>query len=151
MDEAVEKGVSVLVLAESLKELGLKAEEAIDYIEEFNQRIAIRRSKTRQSDSPSHEPSGPADPAQAQKDRDRAVQEAAWASLRSRLETSAPTQSSDLSSNVLDKVFELLAQEASPSTLLSKSVLAVAPHLADDEDTLLEDPYLNETQKSCLR
>ena len=31
--------------------------------------------------------------------------------------------------------------------MLSKSVLAVAPHLADDEDTVFEDLYLGETQK----
>ena len=31
--------------------------------------------------------------------------------------------------------------------MLSKAVLAVAPHLADDEDTVFDDPYLGETQK----
>ena len=146
VDDAVEKGLSALVLAESLKELGLKAGEAVDYLEEFKQRVAIRCSKSRQSNSPSHNPPESTNPTQAQSDRDRAVEEAAWATLRSRLESSAPVQSSNPSSNVLDKVFELLTQESSPSSLLSKSVLAVAPHLAD-EDTLSEDPYLNETQK----
>jgi hypothetical protein len=48
-----------------------------------------------------------------------------------------------MSPNVFNKVFELLAQESSSSSLLSKSVLAVAPHLADNIDTLFEDPYLN--------
>jgi hypothetical protein len=52
-----------------------------------------------------------------------------------------------MSPNVFDKVFELLAQESSSSSLLSKLVLAVAPHLANNIDTLFEDPYLNETQK----
>ena len=44
-------------------------------------------------------------------------------------------------------MLELLGQETTSSTSLSKSVLAVAPHLADDEDTVFEDPYLAETQK----
>ena len=36
VDEAVEKDLSAAVLADSLKSLGLKAVEAIDYLEEFN-------------------------------------------------------------------------------------------------------------------
>ena len=155
VDEAVEKDLPATVLADSLKELGLKAVKAIDYLDEFNQRIAIRRSKAKEPSSPSREHVEPsaehgaeAEPhANAQEDRDRAVEEAAWASLRSKLEVAAPALSSGLSSSVLDKMFELLGQEASTSTTLSKSVLAVAPHLADDEDTIFGDPYLCETQK----
>jgi hypothetical protein len=64
-------------------------------------------------------------------------------SLSPCLHSSALTQSSD----IFDKVFELLAQESSSSSLLSKLVLAVAPHRADDINTLFKDPYLNETQK----
>ena len=52
-----------------------------------------------------------------------------------------------LSSDLFNKVFELLGQEVSPSATLSKSVLAIAPHLAHDEDTVFEDPYLGKTQK----
>ena len=44
-------------------------------------------------------------------------------------------------------MFELLGQDTSSSTSLLKSVLAVAPHLADDEDSVFKDPYLGETQK----
>ena len=44
-------------------------------------------------------------------------------------------------------MLELLGQEALPSSSLSKSVLAVAPHLAEDEDSIFNDPYLSETQK----
>ena len=44
-------------------------------------------------------------------------------------------------------MLELLSQEASTLTSLSKSVLAVALHLGTDEDTVFEDPYLSETQK----
>jgi hypothetical protein len=148
VDEAVDKDLPATVLADSLKNLGLKAIEAIDYLEDFNQRVVLQRSKPKQSESQeqdsSHESPGPR---HDQEDRDRAVDEAAWASLRSKLEPAIPTQSSGLSSNVLDKVFEFLGQEVTPSTTLSKSVLAVAPHLADDEDTVFEDPYLGETQK----
>jgi hypothetical protein len=155
VDDAVERDIPATVLADSLKELGLKAIEAMDYIEEFNQRIAIRRSKARVPGSPHHEHDGPStEPtaeapshARAQEDRDRAVEEAAWASLRSKLEVAAPVLSSGLPSSVLDKMFELFGQEASSSTTLSKAVLAVAPHLADDEDTIFGDPYLLETQK----
>jgi hypothetical protein len=147
VDEAVGKDLPATVLADSLKDFGLKAIEAIDYLEEFNQRVAIRRSKAKQSESQqqdrSHESPGPV---HDQDDRDKAVDEAAWASLRSKLEP-GPAQPLGLSSNVLDKVFEFLGQEVSPSATLSKSVLAVAPHLADDEDTVFEDPYLGETQK----
>ena len=155
VDEAIEKDLPATVLADSLKELGLKAVEAVDYLEEFSQRIAIRRSKAKEPGTPPDEHVGPsvehaaeAGPhANVQEDRDRAVEEAAWASLRSKLEVAVPALSSGLSSNVLDKMFELLGQEASSSTTLSKSVLAVAPHLADDEDTIFGDPYLCETQK----
>jgi hypothetical protein len=48
---------------------------------------------------------------------------------------------------VLNKVFELLGQDTSTFTLLLKSVLAVAPHLAEDLDSIFEDSYLSETQK----
>ena len=36
VDKAIERGLSALELAESLKDLGLKAGEAIDYIDEFD-------------------------------------------------------------------------------------------------------------------
>ena len=148
VDDAVEKDLPATEFADSLKEFGLKAAEAVDYIDEFNQRIAIRRSKARQLDSsPREPPMDTQDHGQDQEERDKAVEEAAWASLRARLEAAAPVSSSDISSNVLDRMFELLGQEASSSTTLSKSVLAVAPHLADDEDTVFEDPHLSETQK----
>lgn len=149
MDEAVEKDLPATRLANTLKSLGLKAAEALDYLEEFNQCVAIRRLKARQHDSPPPELSadGP-DHVQDQEERDRAV-EAAWVSLHAKLEACAPQLASDPSSIVLDslRVFEILGQEASLSTSLSKSVLAVAPQLADDEDTVFEDPYLNQTQK----
>ena len=45
VEDAIEKNLSVSVLAESLKDLGLKAGEAVDYIDEFNQRVAMQRSK----------------------------------------------------------------------------------------------------------
>jgi hypothetical protein len=92
-----EKDLSALALAEFLRELGLKAGEAVDYIDGFNQCVAIRYSKAHQPDSPTGNPSGPSDPVQAQEDRDKAVEEAAWASLCSRLHSSTPTQSSDVS------------------------------------------------------
>jgi hypothetical protein len=149
VDEAVERNLPATVLADSLKELGLKAVEAADYIEELNQRVAIRRSKAKQRESPSHEPSSevPADaPAHDQEERDRAVEEAAWATLRTKLEATSQAPSSSLSCNMLDKVFELLGQDKSSSPL-SKSVLAVAPHLADDDNSVFEDPHLSETQR----
>jgi hypothetical protein len=80
-------------------------------------------------------------------ERDKAVEEAAWASLCSKLETVTLVLSSDLPSSVLGRMFELFEQEASPPTTLSKFVLAVAPRLADDEYTVFEDPYLCETPK----
>ena len=150
VDEAVEKDLSAAVLADSLKSLGLKAVEAIDYLEEFNQRVALRHSKAKQPESQQHNLTSemPAHtPVQDQEERDKAVDKAAWASLRSKLEAAAPAQPFGLSSSVLDKVFDFLGQEASSSTMLSKAVLAVAPHLADDEDTVFDDPYLGETQK----
>ena len=137
----------MLALAESLKEFGLKAVEAINYIEEFQRHVAIPCSKARQPDCPNHEAPSASDSTQAQVDRDRAVEEAAWTSFRSHINTSAPALSSDASSNVLDEVFQILAQEDSPSTLLSKLVLAVAPHFADNNDSLFEDPYIYKTQK----
>ena len=47
----MEKDLPAAVLTDPLKNLGLKAIEAIDYLEEFNQRVAIRRSKAKQSGS----------------------------------------------------------------------------------------------------
>jgi hypothetical protein len=148
VDDAVERVLAPTVLADSLKGLGLKAVEAIDYIEEYNQRVEIRRSKAKQHESPPHEPSVESSAhAQSQEERDKAVEEAAWATLRSKLEAVTPAPSAGLSTNVLDRMFELLGQEASSAAPLSKSVLAVAPHLADDDNTVFEDPYLGETQK----
>ncbi|KAF8811956.1 hypothetical protein BYT27DRAFT_7088378, partial [Phlegmacium glaucopus] len=54
---------------------------------------------------------------------------------------------SNLSPNAFEKMLELFSQEVSPSSSLSKLVLAVAPHLADVEDSVFKDPHLNETQK----
>ena len=148
VDEAVNKDLPATDLAQSLKELGLKAVEAIDYIKEFNQRVAIRRSKARQHDTSLDAPLvEDQNPAQDGGEREKAVDEAAWASLRAKLEAAAPVLSSGLPSNVLDKMFELFGQEASTPSTLSKSVLAVAPHLVDDEDSIFGDPYLSETQK----
>ena len=151
VDEAIDKGVSATVLADSLKSLGLKAVEAIDYIDEFNQRLEIRRGKAKQPEPPQPEhltdASSRTHDHLDQEERDRAVEEAAWASLRSKLEAPSPVSAPSLSPNVLDKMLELLGQETTSSTSLSKSVLAIAPHLADDEDTVFEDPYLGETQK----
>lgn len=147
VDEAIEKDLPASSLADSLKGLGLKALEAIDYIEEFNQRVAIRRSKRRHDTPPGDPPTEGPDHVQNQQDRDNAVEEAAWASLRAKLDVAVSALSSGLSSNVLDKMFELFGQESPSSSTLSKAVLAVAPHLADDADTVFEDPYLGETQK----
>ena len=146
VDEAIEKDWPATVLADALKELGLKAVEAVDYIEEFGQRLEIRRGKARDQGSPIHDP--PADLAspEEQDDRNKAVEEAAWASLRSKLGSADPITSSG-TSNVLDKVLELLGQDTLPSSSLSKSVLAVAPHLAEDDDSIFRDPFLSETQK----
>ncbi|KAF8806497.1 hypothetical protein BYT27DRAFT_7257225 [Phlegmacium glaucopus] len=78
-----------------------------------------------------------------------AVEEAAWASFHAKLNSvSGPRSgSSDLPPDALDKVLELFSQEVMPTSSLSKSVLAVAPHLADDDDLVYENPFLNETQK----
>ena len=149
VDEAMEKDWPAATLADALKELGLRAIEAVDYIEEFNQRLAIRRSKAKRPETPPSEPHVQESDHVAQQDeRDKAVEEAAWASLRSGLEATAPTMSTGTgcSRDVLDKMLELFGQETSSSTSLSKSVLAVAPHLAEDGNTVFEDPYLSETQ-----
>ena len=148
VEDALNQGLSALALADSLKEFGLNAAEAIDYIDEFNQRLAIRQSKAKQRASPPADPAAaPSDRVPDQQERDRAVDEAAWASLRAKLDSAGPVASPVLSASVLDRVFELLGQEGSSSAPLSKSVLAVAPHLADDGDSVFEDSHLNETQK----
>jgi hypothetical protein len=68
VNDAIKKGLSALALAESLKELGLKAREAVNYIDGFNQCVAIRYSKAGQPDSTTGNSSGPSDPVQAQED-----------------------------------------------------------------------------------
>ena len=150
VDEAVEKDWPAATLIEALKELGIRAIEAIDYIEELNQCVAIRRSKAKQPETLPSEPHvDEPDHVADQEERDKAVEEAAWAFLRSGLEAAAPTTSASASCSrdVIDRMLELFGQEASSSTSLSKSILAVALHLADDGNTVFEDPYLGETQK----
>ena len=56
VEDVVEKGLSPLALADSLKVLRLKAGEAVDYLDEFKQRVTVWNFKGRESDSPSHEP-----------------------------------------------------------------------------------------------
>ena len=147
VDEAVEKDLPASVFAESLKSMGLKAVEAADYLDEFNQRVAIRRSKAKQPGSPTRELSTETHPAvEDQFDRDRAVEEAAWASLMSKLQAEVPAPLPS-PSGLVDKMLDFLGQDVASSTSLSKAVLAVAPHLADDKDTIFEDPYLKETHK----
>lgn len=146
VDEAVEKDLSASVLAESLRSIGLKAVEAADYLDEFSQRVAIRRSKARPPGSPTGESSTEMRPAAEDRiERDRAVEEAAWASLMSKLQPEIPAPFSSPSSSFVDKMLDFLGHDAASSTSLSKAVLAVAPHLANDEDTIFEDPYLKET------
>ena len=80
----------------------------------------------------------------------KTIEEAAWASVRSQLEAAIPATPSRFPSNILERIMlELFGQESPSSTSLSKSVLAVTPHLADDDGTVFksEDPYLSETQK----
>ena len=90
----MEKDLPAAVLADSLKKLGLKAVEAIGYLEEFNQKIAVRHSKAKQSESQHQDsPHGSPGLAHDQEGRDKAVDEAAWASLRSKLEPAGPAQS----------------------------------------------------------
>ena len=146
LDEAVENNWPATELADALKRLGLKAAEAIDYIEELSQRLEIRRAKARDPGLPRQEPITEGNNhVTEQAERDREVEEAAWASLRSKLED-ANTVAASASSSALEKVLELLGQESSPSSSLSKSVLAVAPHLADNDDSVFKDPYLSKTQ-----
>ena len=155
VDEAIENDWGATMLGDNLKALGLKAIEAYDYIQEYAQRMDIRRAKARQPNSPPHEQhehSADVEPDHTQdhEARDEAVEEASWASLRAKLESADSVNTSTASSGVLDKVLELLGQEVPSSTSLSKSVLAVAPHLANDDDTVFEDSYLSETQKYKL-
>jgi hypothetical protein len=148
VDEAIERDMGATWLSDSLKGIGLKAVEAYDYIQEYAQRMEIRRSKARQPGSPLQEPPAEAsEHVDEQEDRDKAVEEAAWASLCSKIQSADPVGSSGSTSNALDKMLEFFSQETSDSSSLSKSVLAVAPHLAEDEDSVFEDPYLSETQK----
>ena len=148
LDKAIEKNWPATTLMDALKWLGLKAAEAVDYIKKFSQHMEIHCSKAGQSRSPPHDLSVEAlGHAEEQKKRDKAIEEAAWASLQTKLEATAPAQPAGSPSNALDKMLELLSQEASTLTSLSKSVLAVALHLGKDEDTVFEDPYLSETQK----
>jgi hypothetical protein len=147
VDEAVERNWPATALADALKELGLKAVEAIDYIEELKQRLEIRHAKARDPGSPLHgNPSLEPLRDGEQQERDKAVEEAAWATLRSKLSSSAATTTSELP-NTLERVLELLKQDIEPSSSLSKAVLDIAPHLAEDEDSVFKDPYLSETQR----
>ena len=147
VDEAVEKNWSAILLADRLEALGLKAVEAVDYIEELGQRLEIRRGKVRDQGSLPPDPAAEQpDHTGEQEDHDRTVEEAAWAALRSKLGNADPIASSG-TSNVLDKMLELLGQDTLPSSSLSKSVLAVAPHLAEDDNSIFKDPFLSETQK----
>jgi hypothetical protein len=121
VEDAVEKNLPASALLIALKGLGLRAVEAADCIDEFNQRIAIHHSKARQHDSPPHDsPIAESDGAQDQENRDKAVEEAAWALLHSKYETAAPDSSLNLSSGILDRVFDLLGQDTSTSNSLSK-------------------------------
>ncbi|KAF8813206.1 hypothetical protein BYT27DRAFT_7085071 [Phlegmacium glaucopus] len=150
VEDAIERDLSAAALADSLKGLGLKVVEAIDYLDDFKQRIEIRHARAKKQASPPHESSPSTGTGlQGQEDRDRAVEEAAWATLRAKLDSipASRAAASDLSPNALDKMLELFGQEVSSSSSLLKSVLAVAPHLADVEDSVYEDPHLNETQK----
>jgi hypothetical protein len=153
LNEAVEKDLPATTFADFLKQLGLKAIEAIDYIEEYNQRLEIRRSKAKQHNpaTVSSEPpqaTGAAVHAQEQEERDRAVEEAAWASFQSSLESASAAPPSGLSPSIFDRMLEIFGQETSTPSLLSKSVLAIAPHLADNDDSVFKDPY-SEVQ-DCL-
>ena len=150
VDEAIERDMGAMWLADSLKGIGLKAVEAYDYVQDYSQRMEICRAKARQPDTPpEHEgvQTGTAMRDDEQRARDQAIDKAAWASLRSKLDSSAQELPSTSQSNVLDKMLELLGQETSDPSSLSKSVLAMAPHLAEDEDSVFDDPHLKETHR----
>jgi len=79
VENAVEKDIPATLLADSLKGIGLKAIEAVDYIDEFNQQVAIRCSKAKQPDSSPHELAAEGSVhAVDQQEHDKAVEEAAW-------------------------------------------------------------------------
>ena len=147
VDEAIERDMGATWLGDSLKAIGLRSVEARDYIEEYGQRMEIRRAKARQPDTHEEPVTEAAEPVDEQGNRDDAVEEAAWAALRSKLEMADHDMSSGSRTDFLDRMFEFLGQETSSSSSLSKSVIAVAPHLADDQDSVFDDAYLNETLK----
>ncbi|KAG6825096.1 hypothetical protein H0H92_004708, partial [Tricholoma furcatifolium] len=86
IDKAVESSMPSDEFAESLRELGLSANEAVEYVEEFQQRIRIRHEKSKEFEA------GPRDetpPVGTDEERisaeDRAADEAAWAVLKAKL------------------------------------------------------------------
>ena len=126
VDDAIGRDLPASMLADTLKSFGLKASEAVDYLDEFNQRIAIRGSKEKQQASlPRESSSGGQDQGQDQRQRDIAVEEAAWASLRAKLEQATP--SVDPSSIVLDRMFDQTF--ASDSCSLISPLIQLVVHL----------------------
>ncbi|KAG6904196.1 hypothetical protein DXG01_011795, partial [Tephrocybe rancida] len=165
VNDAVEGVLSAIALAESLKNLGLTAIEASDYIDEYQQRLEIRQGKSRASKPPSREPTpeglSPDEIDTFRREREKrregldaqahakAVEEAAWTQLRAKLESTSSNKPAATSVS-LGKMLEFLgaSQDLSGPSSLSKSVLAVAPHLAETVDTVFNDPYLNQTQQA---
>ncbi|KAG6906975.1 hypothetical protein DXG01_011140 [Tephrocybe rancida] len=150
VNNAVEGVLSAIALTDSLKNLGLTAIKASDYINKYKQRLKVRQGKTRASKPPSRVPTpkglSPDEINTFRRDQDKqkegvddqaqakAVKEAAWAQLKVKLESSAVRKPA-VASVSLNKMLELLKASqdlTSPSSLL-KFVLAVAPHLTETQ------------------
>ena len=116
VDEAIERDMGATWLGDSLKAIGLRSVEARDYIEEYGQRMEIRRAKARQPDTHEEPVTEAAEPVDEQGNRDDAVEEAAWAALRSKLEMADHDMSSGSRTDFLDRMFEFLGQETSSSS-----------------------------------
>lgn len=150
VDDAVEGIISCQELAESLRDVGITAGQAEDYVDEYNQRIELRKAKSRRPNSLSPQP----DQQQPDNDTERthAIEEAAWIRLRSKLAKATPVRPENISRipfNV-DQVVKFLESAMGPPSPagLSKEVLAVAPHLAQSSTSTLINPYLEQTSKA---
>ncbi|KAG6828237.1 hypothetical protein H0H87_002646 [Tephrocybe sp. NHM501043] len=152
LNRAVESDMEPNEFLLSLREIGIIANEATDYVDEYEQRMEIKRGKGRATSSP-NEPSGDKRLAEIKcNEVVKHIDDAAWAALCAKLKSTGqhqPQKSLERCVRIdIDSDNEQEDHGSVPS--FSKAVLALAPHLGNlSLSSIVSDPIFEKSH--CLK
>ncbi|KAG6813975.1 hypothetical protein H0H87_007044 [Tephrocybe sp. NHM501043] len=91
LNRAVESDMEPNEFLLSLRKIGITANEAVNYVDEYEQQMEIKRGKARETTPrPNESPGGERPPEIEQNQVDKHIDDAAWAALHAKLEAADP-------------------------------------------------------------